>query len=106
MYLEDRKLSRAEFFENAGLFFWRMVRLALYSVVPSALLMAVNSGIARLAGRLSSDAPPDRLGFFVNIGGKLVIVVLALFVRLWFDLAQAAWCATTSAECAELCGAA
>ncbi len=89
VYVEDRKLSRAEFFENAGLFFWRMVRLALYSVVPFGLLMVVNSAIARLAGKLWDEAPPDRLGFFVYLGGKLLVVVLALFVRLCFDLAQA-----------------
>jgi hypothetical protein len=89
VYVEDRKLSRAEFFENSGLFFWRMVRLALYSVVPFGLLMAVNNGIARFAGKLWDEAPPDRLGFFVYLGGKLLVVVLALFVRLCFDLTQA-----------------
>jgi hypothetical protein len=89
VFLNDRKLSRAEFFENAGLFFWRMVRLALCSIVPFALLAAADFAIAGYAGKLSSDAPQDRLGFFVNIGSKLVIVVAALFVRLWFDLAQA-----------------
>ena len=90
VYLEDRKLSRAEFFENAGLFFWRMVRLALYSVVPFGLLAAADGGIARLCGKaLERCCHRSGLGFFVNVGGKLVIVLLALFVRLWFDLAQA-----------------
>jgi hypothetical protein len=89
VFLDDRKLSRAEFFENAGLFFWRMVRLALCSIVPFALLVAANFAAAAYAGKLSSDAPQDRLGFFVNIGSKLVVVIVALFVRLWFDLAQA-----------------
>ncbi len=89
VYLEDRKLSRAEFFENAGLFFWRMLRLGLYSAVPFGLLAAANSGIAGFAERLSNDAPQERLGYFVNVGSNLVIVLLALFVRLCFDLAQA-----------------
>jgi hypothetical protein len=89
VFLEDRKLSRAEFFENAGLFFWRMVRLALYSMIPFGLLAAANFGIANYAGKLADNAPRERLGFFVNIASSLVIVVAALFVRLWFDLAQA-----------------
>ncbi len=89
VFLEDRKLSRAEFFESAGLFFWRMVRLALYSAVPFGLLIAANLGIVSYAEKLSNNAPQERLGFFVNVGSKLVIVVVALFVRLWFDLAQA-----------------
>lgn len=89
VFLEDRKLSRAEFFENAGLFFWRMLRLALYSAAPFGLLMAAGAGLSSYAGKLSSDAPQERLGFFVNMAGKLVIVVLALWVRMWFDLTQA-----------------
>jgi hypothetical protein len=88
-FLDDRKLSRAEFFQNAGLFWWRMVRLALYSMVPFGLLFVADFGSASYARRLASDAPQERLGFFVNVGAKLVIVAVALFVRLWFDVAQA-----------------
>ena len=105
-YLDDRKLSRAEFFESSGLFFWRMVRLALYSAAPFALLIAADFGIARYAGKLTSDSPLERLGFFVNIGGKLVIVVVALFVRLWFDLAQARVVHEDERKLCRLCGGA
>jgi len=89
VYLDDRKLSRSEFFENSGLFFWRMLRLALYSLIPFAIPAAINGGIASWAGKLSDDAPQDKLGFFVNAGGKLLFMLIFLFVRLWFDLAQA-----------------
>jgi hypothetical protein len=89
VFLNDRKLSRAEFFENAGLFFWRMVRLALYSLIPFGLLAAASGGISNYGGKLSSDASPERLGFFVQVAGTLVVLLLALFVRMWFDLAQA-----------------
>ena len=89
VYLEDRKLSRAEFFENTGLFFWRMVRLALYSVVPFGLLAAADGSLSNYAEKLSNDAAPERLGFFVQVAGVLAILVVALFVRMWFDLAQA-----------------
>jgi hypothetical protein len=89
VYLDDRKLSRAEFFESSGLYFWRMFRLSLYSLIPFALISAANGSIAQWAGKLSNDAAPERLGFFVNLGGKLLCGLLFLFVRLWFDLAQA-----------------
>ncbi len=89
VYLEDRKLSSAEFFENTGLFFWRMVRLALYSVVPFGLLAAADGSLSNYAEKLSNDAAPERLGFFVQVAGVLAILVVALFVRMWFDLAQA-----------------
>jgi hypothetical protein len=89
VFLDDRELSRAEFFENAGLFFWRMVRLALYSVVPFGLLAAADGGLSSFAKKLASEAPQEWLGFFVDVEGLLVLTVIALFVRMWFDLAQA-----------------
>jgi hypothetical protein len=89
VFLEDKRLSHAEFFENAGLFFWRMVRLGLYSLLPFGLLAAAHSGLSRLAGKLANDAPQERLGFFVHVAGAVVLLLFALFVRLWFDLAQA-----------------
>ena len=89
VYLEDRKLSREEFFGSCGLYFWRMVRLALYSLAPFGALMAGGAAMGVYAGKLSSDAPQERLGFFVNVASKLLLVLLALLVRLWFDLAQA-----------------
>jgi hypothetical protein len=89
VYLEDRKLSRAEFFENCGRYFGRMVRLGLCSVVPFGLLTAAYGSLANYAGRLSNDAPRERLGFYVQVAGVLGIGLVALLVRLWFDLAQA-----------------
>ena len=89
VYLEDRKLSRPEFFGSCGLYFWRMVRLALVSVVPFGALIAAEIAMGVYAGRLSSNAPQERLGFYVNVASKLLIVLVALLVRLWFDLAQA-----------------
>lgn len=88
VFLEDRRLSREEFFANAGQFFWRMVQLALYSALPLGLLTALYGELANYVETLS-DAPPDWLGFCVRLAGSLVLLLLALFARLWFDLAQA-----------------
>ena len=82
VYLEDRKLSREEFFGSCGLYFWRMVRLALYSMVPFGMLMAAGGAVASHAGKLSHDAPQERLGFFVNVASKLAIVLIALLRAL------------------------
>jgi len=89
VFLDDRKMSRSEFFEDSGLFFWRMVRLALYSMVLFGLLAAAHGGIHGWADKLSSDAPRERLGFLVDAGSMLLIVLVALFVRMWFDMTQA-----------------
>ena len=90
VFLEDRKLSRAEFFERC-----RAVLLA------DGTAGAVFGCAIRLAGcgrmsesptmRKSCPAMLRRSGwdFLSTLASKLVIVVLALLVRLWFDLAQA-----------------
>ena len=88
-YLEDRRLSLAEFCASCGMYFWRMVRLALYALLPFGGLMAAHGALGDWTGKLSRNAPQPRLGFEVNVAGTLLIVLAALFVRLWFDVAQA-----------------
>lgn len=89
VYLEDRRMALAEFFQYCGLYWWRMARMALYSIVPFGLLAAGHSALSNYAGKLSHDAPQERLGFFVKLAGTLLILLVALLVRLCFDLAQA-----------------
>ena len=87
-YREDRKLSMGEFFEAGGAYFWRMVRLALMSLVPFALVAAAFAVTSGVSSTLSENAQNARLGFDVMLGGYAVAAILALIVRLWFDVAQ------------------
>src|SRR5215469_16394116 len=52
VYREDRRFSTGEFFAASGAFFWRFVRLALFSLIPFAILAEAFSGVRRLAERL------------------------------------------------------
>lgn len=88
-YLEDRKLSGEDFFAGCGVFFWRMLRLGLLALVPFAGLMALGSACSDFVGRKFHDAPDGRPEFYVNVASHLLLVLAALLVRLWFDLAQA-----------------
>jgi hypothetical protein len=88
-YLEDRRLPFAEFCARCGIYFWRMARLALYGLLPFGGLMAAHGALGDWTGKLSRNAPQPRLGFEINVAGTLLILMTALFVRLWFDLAQA-----------------
>lgn len=89
VYLDDRKLSRGEFFENCGLYLWRMVRLVLYSLVPFLLVAALAGPLGSLTEKLADRSPAERFGFYLSLGCDLIFVLLFLFVRMWFDLAQA-----------------
>lgn len=89
VYREDRKLTRGQFFESCGDFFWRMVRLLLCSIIPIGIVFALLLWVGSVSGKMASNAPREMQGFWVQVGGTLLCLVLVLFVRAWFDLAQA-----------------
>ena len=89
VYREDRKLTRAEFFHSSGEFLWRMVRLLLCSIIPFGIVIALIARVGKVSSKMAADAPWEMQGFWVQVAGYLVCVVLALFVRAWFDVAQA-----------------
>ena len=87
-YRSETKLSTAEFFQASGAFFWRFVRLLimfLIALIPIAIIAAI---VFRLSGHLSRDAAPEKLGFWVELVGGLVLLFLMMCARLGFDMAQ------------------
>jgi hypothetical protein len=88
VYREDRHFTTGEFFAASGAFFWRFVRLMLFSLIPFGILGAAYSGIGRLAGYLGDRTVAAETWFYVMLAGCAVVILLVLFVRLWFDIAQ------------------
>jgi hypothetical protein len=89
VYTGDRKLNRGEFFESCGSYFWRMFRLLLCSIIPFAFAFALLVKVQTASNKMASDASWVLQGFWVQVIGSLVSLLLILFVRVWFDLAQA-----------------
>jgi hypothetical protein len=89
VYVGDRKLSRGEFFASCGTFFWRMFRLLLCSIIPFAVVFALLARVQTVSGKMASDAAWELQGFTVRVLGSLLCLLLLLFVRAWFDVAQA-----------------
>jgi hypothetical protein len=87
-YRQDSKLAIGDFFAASGLFFWRFVRLALFSLVPFALLGNAYLGVEKASDYLGDKVVADQVGFVVWLVGTLVLVLITLFVRLWFDIAK------------------
>ena len=88
VYREDRRVTTGEFFAASGAFFWRFVRLMLFSLIPFGILGAAYSGIGRLAEYLGDRTVGAETWFYVMLAGCAVVILLVLFVRLWFDIAQ------------------
>ena len=88
VYRDDRHLSRTEFFGQAGEYFWRIVRLMLFSIIPFGIVAALVSGVNALASKVGEKADTASPEHRVLVIGGFVCLLLALWVRAWFDLAQ------------------
>lgn len=87
-YRTDRKLPAGAFFEACGTYFWRWVRLLVWFLIVLVPIGILASVITKWAGKLTSDAPQERLGFWVDVIGLGFVLFLSLAVRLWFDMTQ------------------
>ena len=88
VYTFDRKFSRGEFFASCGAFFWRMFRLLLCSIIPFAMVFALLTRVQIVSGKMAASAQWEMQGFWVQVAGSLLCLLLVLFVRAWFDVAQ------------------
>jgi hypothetical protein len=87
-YRQDRHLATSDFFAASGAFFWPFVRLMLLSIVPFAIVSMIHQALSKLADHIGDRAIADQVGIFLSLAALIVFLLLALLVRLWFDVAQ------------------
>jgi len=87
-YRSPYKISTADFFQASGTWFWRFVRLLIMFVIVLIPVAFAASAIKNWSGDLSDNAAPEKLGFWVDVIGAVVIWFIAMCLRLWFDVAQ------------------
>lgn len=88
VYFEDRKLTTGEFFGASGGFFWRFVRLMLWSLIPFGIVHFLFHGFSTLSKYVDDRALADQTGFYIDLLGAVIVGLLFLWVRMWFDVAQ------------------
>lgn len=86
-YRSGRKLTTREFFEACGSYFWRWTRLLIMMVIALIPVGMLASAVSKETGTLLLDAG-EKTGYWFFLGGMGVVGLLAMFVRLWFDMAQ------------------
>lgn len=86
---QDRSLTTGEFFAASGGYFWRFVRLALLSIVPFVIVAMIYQGLSKAADHFGDRAIADQVGIFLSLAAFVIFLLLGLWVRLWFDVAQA-----------------
>ena len=87
-YRADRRLTTREFFEACGSYFWRWVRLLILMGIVLIPVCMLGSFVWKESGTLLDDATHEKTGYAFFVGGMGVVGLLAMFVRLWFDMAQ------------------
>ncbi len=87
-YLAERRLTTVEFFAISGGFFWAFVRLALWSLIPFILVELLFDGVHGTSGYIGEHAISDQASFYVLAIGSIPVLLLSVWVRYWFDLAQ------------------
>jgi hypothetical protein len=60
----------------------------VFSVIPFGVLAFGFWGVKKLSDYVGDRSVSAQTGFYLFLAGALVITVLLLFVRLWFDVAQ------------------
>ena len=88
VYRLDPKLTKGEFFEASGRFFWRFVRLFIMLLIVLIPVGIVYSQATHASHRLDERSPCPVPGIWVRLFGILVVLFLLQAVRLWFDMAQ------------------
>ena len=87
-YRSPYKISTADFFQASGACFWRFVCLLIMFVIVLIPVAIAANAIKDWSGDLSTNAAPEKLGFWVDVAGAIVIWFIAMCLRLWFDVAQ------------------
>jgi len=86
-YRRDSRLTTSEFFEACGRMFWRFVRLLICMLIALAPIVIIARRVKGWSDRLANDASRAMMGFWVEVAGILVVALLLIAVRVWFDMA-------------------
>jgi len=88
VYNEDRTFATGEFFSAGGEYFWRFVRLTILLLIVLLPVALLNRGVKAWSDSLSDRLAQPAPGVAVRLVGALVVLLLLMAVRLWFDVAE------------------
>jgi len=87
-YASDHRLPRDEFYRVCGRNVWRFVRLFLFFIVIAGIVAGILFGALNALVAAADKTSNERLPFFVQLLGTLIIFLVLTVIRIWFDLAQ------------------
>jgi len=87
-YASDHGLSRDEFYRACGRNVWRFVRLFLCFTIIAGVIGGILFGALNALVAAVDKTSPERLPFFTQFVGTVIIFLVLTVIRIWFDLAQ------------------
>jgi len=87
-YASDHRLPRDEFYRACGRNVWRFVRLFLFFTVIAGVIAGILFPALNALVDAADKTSNERLPFFTQLIGTIIILLLLTVVRIWFDLAQ------------------
>lgn len=88
-YASDHRLPRDEFYRACGRNVWRFVRLFLCFTIVAGVIAGILYGALNALVAAADKTSLERLPFFTQIAGTVIILLVLTVIRIWFDLAQA-----------------
>ena len=88
-YSSERRVSREDFWATCGRNVWRFLRLFALNLLIGGVVFAVLAGANGALGKAAGNSTNEKLPFYVQLAGAIVIVFVMTWIRTWFDLAQA-----------------
>ncbi len=88
-FASERRLSREDFWATCGRNVWRFVRLFLFNLIIAGIAFGVLSGINGALGKAAGNSTNEKLPFYVEMLGGIIIFLVMTWIRFWFDLAEA-----------------
>ncbi|HEY0703677.1 MAG TPA: hypothetical protein VGD60_13000 [Candidatus Acidoferrales bacterium] len=87
-YVRDERPTATTFFEACGHHFWRFLRLLLYMLIVFLPIGGLVAFASHMYDKIDdkSISPFPAVQFFV--ASAVVILLLMVIVRIWFDMAQ------------------
>jgi hypothetical protein len=87
-YASDHRLPGDEFYRTCGRNVWRFVRLFLFFTIIAGIIAGALFGALNALAMAADKTSNERLPFFTQLIGTLLILLVLTLIRIWFDLAQ------------------
>ena len=87
-YASDHRLARDEFYRVCGRNIWRFARLLLFFAAIAGMVAGILFGVQNALVSAADKTSNERLPFFIQLAGTLIVFLVMTVIRVWFDLAQ------------------